>query len=201
MTSPADVFAQRLRLGERVVWSGRPVEGVRFRPIDWLLVPFSLMWGGFAIFSEAAALGIGAATRKGNGAEGGFALIFPLFGMPFVFVGLFIIFGRFWLDAWLRGGVSYALTDQRALISQSRGGRSFRTVELTDNVRLSGLKRDGTGTIAFGPGLGAAGLFGAHAGLGLWVPALGPGAEFALIPDAERVFDLLQREVSVRRER
>jgi hypothetical protein len=49
-------FAGRLLDGETVVWSGRPGQGLRFTGRDLLLVPFSLLWGGFAVFWEVNVL-------------------------------------------------------------------------------------------------------------------------------------------------
>ena len=192
-------FSPRLLPGERLIWTGLPAPGVRLRAIDWLLIPFSLMWGGFAIFWEAAALGIGVLGASSGSAVGGFALLFPLWGLPFVAIGLFLIFGRFALDSWLRGGVAYALTDQRVIIDRRRGGRSLSTAELTNDIRLSGLRRDGRGTVEFGPDLGRLGIVGRGFGSNIWVPALGRSPEFAMIADAEQVFELALRQVALRR--
>ena len=45
-----DAFRGRLLAGERVMWSGRPARGVMFTARDIFLVPFSVVWVGFAIF-------------------------------------------------------------------------------------------------------------------------------------------------------
>lgn len=42
---------------ESVLWTGRPDPRVVFHSDDWYLVPFSLLWGGFAIFWETGVLG------------------------------------------------------------------------------------------------------------------------------------------------
>ncbi len=39
-----------LSSGEKLVWIGRPKKGIVFRSSDAFLIPYSLIWGGFAIF-------------------------------------------------------------------------------------------------------------------------------------------------------
>lgn len=42
--------------------------------------------------------------------------LFPLFGVPFVLLGLYIIVERFFLDAKIRKSTGYAVTNRRAII-------------------------------------------------------------------------------------
>jgi hypothetical protein len=53
--APAEI-RERLEPQERVLWWGGPKGGIRFRLIDLFLVPFSLLWGGGAIFWETMAI-------------------------------------------------------------------------------------------------------------------------------------------------
>ena len=76
---------------------------------------------------------------------------FLLWGIPFVLIGLYLIFGRFFVDAWQRSKSYYAVTNQRALILSGVFSRNERTLNPRNlpeiNLRLKG---DGSGTITFG---------------------------------------------------
>lgn len=74
--NPTLVLSKELASGERLLWSGRPQQGVVVRRADLFLIPFSLLWCGFAVFWEATVL-----TSKAP-------LLFRLWGIPFVLVGL-----------------------------------------------------------------------------------------------------------------
>ena len=100
-------LSDRLLRGETVLRWGQPRQGLMLTPRDALLIPFSFMWGGFAIFLETTAFS----------AEAPFP--FALFGLPFVCVGLFIIFGRFLVDAWFRR------FGREVAFYRSNGGVSF----------------------------------------------------------------------------
>jgi hypothetical protein len=133
-----------LNTGERLLWVGRPPQGIMFRRSDWVAIPFSLMWGGFAICWECAASGV---FNRGR-----FNPCPATFGLPFVAIGLYMIIGRFFHDAWQRERTWYALTDRRALILLVGQTVSLKGVPLVEMpvVRLQQFP-DGRGTIAFAP--------------------------------------------------
>ncbi len=173
---PSAFSAHRLP-GEQVLWSGRPDPARIFQPADVVLIPFSLLWGGFAIFWEAMVI-LG-------GAPWGMAL----FGLPFVAIGLHLIIGRFFHRAWVNRRTWYVLTDRRAVIGYGASGQHVRSVALEKVGDVSVSRRgDGSGTVAFGPTPG--GAVPAHLGAGLASGRAslqrGPVA-FVNIPDVDTV--------------
>ncbi len=171
-------FEGKLLPGENVVWSGTPRTGLLLTARDIFLIPFSFVWcAGVIGWTWGAGLsGIG---------------LFDLVGVLFVAVGLSIAVGRFFLDAWLRGGTQYVLTDRRVLIVRRRPTSDLTALSLDrlPQIRLT-QRKDGTGTIRFGS---PASLFSfGGTGFSIWVPSLDPTPQFLGIADAARVFDLLQ---------
>jgi hypothetical protein len=59
-------FRPYLLDGERIRWSGQPDPSRLFGLADRVLIPFSVMWGGFALFWEAMVLlSMGGGPRPG----------------------------------------------------------------------------------------------------------------------------------------
>ena len=126
--------------GERLLWSGSPAPGLaalRALPGTLIGIPFA----GFAVFWIWSAWSI---TSKGR-PEGPWAF-FPLFGVPFVLVGLGVMAAPLW--AYLAAGKTvYALTEKRALIIH--GGM----VQTYDGATMAAIARherpDGSGSVWF----------------------------------------------------
>lgn len=173
------VFAGHLLPKESIVWSGRPGQGLLLTSRDGYLIPFSIFWSGFIVFWM-----FGASRTPGH--------FMMLFGIPFVLVGLYMLVGRFLVDAWLRSRMYYALTDRRILILRESPWSRFTTFALSQLPEATLIeKRDGRGTIRFGQQIS---MFSSYSNRGWsgWTPALDPTPQFLDIPDVRRVFAKVQ---------
>lgn len=169
-------FSAQLLAGERVLWSGRPASGIVLTGRDIYMIPFSIFWCAFMVFWMFGA------ARAGGG--------FALFGLPFVAIGLFLIGGRFFLDAWVRAGSHYAVTDRRILIRKTRPMSSITALDMDRLPQIQVIERaDGRGTLRFGA---PASIF-SGSGFSTWIPSADPMPQFILIPAARQVFDLIQQ--------
>lgn len=128
-----------LGASEQLLWHGRPKPGLRLRVSDIILIPFSLMWGGFAIFWEFTVFTSGA------------PFFFMLFGIPFVVLGIYLIIGRFFVDAKQRSRTWYGLTNERVIIVSGVLSKSVKSlnIDTLSDVTLTE-KAGGEGSIAFG---------------------------------------------------
>ena len=192
--TPDEMIRRRLERGEQLLWSGRPVQGITLRAQDVFLIPFSLLWGGFAIFWEAIALSIvfvaGGDGGDGGGAPMAVAIIFPLFGLPFVLIGLYLIFGRFFVDARRRARTFYGVTDSRIIIVSGLLSQNVKSLNLRTLTDLSmSEKASGVGTITFGP----VHPFAAFGG-GAWCPGTAWWAppSFDLVPNVAEVYRIIR---------
>ncbi|MGB8356495.1 MAG: PH domain-containing protein [Chthoniobacteraceae bacterium] len=182
------ILSAQLDPGERLLWSGQPRGGIRLRGQDAVMIPFSLMWGGFAIFWECMAL---KSVSKAHHPAAG---VFPLFGIPFVLIGLYIIFGRFFFDAYSRARTFYGVTNERVIIIRGGAfGQQTKSLQIRTLSDVSLTQRgDGSGTITFGPAPIVNG-FNTFGGSGGW-----PGSRrysppaFELIERAKEVYDIVR---------
>jgi hypothetical protein len=175
---PEDVIRRELAPSEQFLWAGQPRQGFVLRATDWFLIPFSIMWGGFAIFWEASVIATGAPP------------FFMLWGIPFVLIGLYLIFGRFWVDARQRASTTYGITSERVIIISglfSRAVKSLNIDTLTD-VSLSE-RSGGDGTITFGPVPFMYAWYGGAAWPGLGTHAV---PNFELAVDARSVYQIIR---------
>jgi hypothetical protein len=113
-----------------------------FHKEDVYLIPFSLLWGGFAIFWEASVLGLGGHQAK-SGTTWTFGVIW---GIPFVAIGQYIIWGRFLYAAWKKRRTFYALTNRRVIAVQDGSNRRMASAFIDTLPAL--IKEGGSGAAA-----------------------------------------------------
>jgi hypothetical protein len=170
-------IARELKSGEQVLWQGRPRGGIRLRGSDWYLIPFSLIWCGIVFVAAGAAL---FGPKKDS--AGGLLII------PFLLVGLYVLLGRFFIDAMRRTNTTYALTSRRAIIVADFFGRKVQSINIQTIPEVSVTeKSDGSGTITFG----ATQLLN-WGRQNLWTGGSSQPA-FEMIEDVRRVSDLVEK--------
>lgn len=139
MATEQEELRSYLDPGEKLLWAGRPEQGIVFTPLDWYLIPFSVVWFGLvlSIFWQWLTK-----TPEPMGA---------VMSVFFVGIGIYFLVGRFFIDKFYRSRLVYGVTDRRAIITS---GVFLRSVQSIDLSSLSGLKLeergDGSGTISFG---------------------------------------------------
>lgn len=133
---------RELGSGEKLLWSGQPRQGLRLGLSDVIAIPFSLVWCGFAIFWETMAF------------KGHTPIFFKLWGVPFVAVGLYMVFGRFLIDARMRSRTYYGVTNERLIIITGAFSRRVRALHLRELPEPTLTERSGGGGLVnFGPQL------------------------------------------------
>ena len=144
MDFPAEVRSHDLLSGERLLWSSRPEPGLRWSRADWKNILPGCVFTGFALFWTTAAF---AMTWAGN-APWFFRVIFPLFGLPFILVGLLTLAGGPVGRARPTKYCAYAITDRRVIVVTEHRERTVTPFEL-ERLELVSLEegRDGVGTI------------------------------------------------------
>ena len=174
----ADSIQRQLDPSERVLWAGQPKQGIVLRGSDALLIPFSLLWAGFAFFWEWSVI------------QSGAPLLFALWGVPFVLMGIYIVVGRFFVESWQRSRTHYAVTNERVLVVDGIRRTTLKSVQLTGLADISFEEHaDGVGTITFG----SSSVPAIFRSLSVW-PGIRErmGLQFDLVPDAKAVFDLIR---------
>ncbi len=167
---------------EHVLWEGSPPRGWHLYARDRELIPFSLAWGGFFIVGNAAVW-----TRGGD-----WVLRFWFF--PFLLIGLYVLVGRFVVDAWVRRRQRYVVTNRRILILRHGWGGGIRSVDLDwmPFVKMTE-HADGSGDLRFAPPRTGKGKWGRVHERDLWAPALSPTPQFLGVPDVAATLDLIRR--------
>ncbi|NPA31365.1 MAG: hypothetical protein GXO37_05130, partial [Chloroflexi bacterium] len=119
--------------------------------------------------------------------------LFPLFGLPFLLGGLYLLVGRFLVDARRRARTCYGLTDRRIIILTPGlfGGRQVQSLDLATLGKITLTERaNGYGTITFGTEFD---WLMRNRAWGAFYPFYLPPM-FEMIPDARQVYNLIRRQ-------
>lgn len=162
--------------GEAVLWRGKPDEKRLLTAQDVFLIPFSIFWCGGVLTWETVAI------TQGD------PFFFCIFGVPFVCVGLYFVFGRFIHQKHIFKNTRYALTTHRA-IRYKKGKISSCDYRNEPSITVK-VKKDGTGTITFGSHT----PYGLKRGLDFINDPIYGVVEFTNIPDAQNVHRIINQQ-------
>ena len=132
-------IGRELSAGERLHWSGIPVQGLIFRSSDAFEIPFGIFWTSFIVYWEYSVV----ESRS---------VFMIVWGIPFMAIGAHLLIGRFLVDIWVRRRTYYGVTDQRVIIARRGLQGTVTSIDYADMSEISLLEssRD-RGTIRFGP--------------------------------------------------
>ncbi|UTW56696.1 hypothetical protein [Kordiimonas sp. SCSIO 12610] len=124
---------------EKLLWSGRPKQGLKFSAIDWFLIPFSILW----LLAPIGMLIAGEENVQNNS-----GLPFLVIPLIFLCIGGYVLFGRFIHDAFRRKKTIYGLTDKRVIFISKSG---IKSVPINEAVEIHFKEnRKSRSTIQFG---------------------------------------------------
>ncbi len=135
-----------LQPGESLYWTGLADPGraaITALPAALFGIPFA----GFALFWINGAYQASSHISKSPNSFAKSFSVFPLFGLPFLLVGLAIVLAPLW--AYLKGrSTSYAVTNQRVMVISGTGSRSVKSCTPADIVSVDHRERpDGSGDV------------------------------------------------------
>jgi hypothetical protein len=112
---------------------------------------FAVPFTGFAVFWMAAASGMLFGPHVQRAPAPGAFQFFPLFGIPFLLIGLGMLLSPLTYKRWARQNTRYAVTSKRVLVLKTKPTRSLQGMLIRDipNVDKS-VRPNGVGTVNFG---------------------------------------------------
>lgn len=99
-----------LDINEDILWCDKPAKRYVFTSADIFTTLFGIVWLAFSLFWVITAFSITGDVETSS------INIFPFLGIPFVFIGLYLLFFRHIFGALKRKNMIYALTNKRAMI-------------------------------------------------------------------------------------
>lgn len=120
---------------EYVLWEGKPEKGNIFNASELPIVIFSFVWLAFSLFWELTVIKSGA------------PIIFSLWGIPFIVIGVYLLIGRFIQKAFLRNKTYYVITNKNIIV---KTGSKIKIYNGNDLPSMDiEIHKNGNGTIIF----------------------------------------------------
>lgn len=166
--------------GERLIWIGRPQQGLIVECSDLIFVPAMLGFGAFLLWLRL--------DDMLSDPVDAFAESLTLLGI------LHVAILRYFHEAWVRSRLLYAVTSQRALILRGRGAAVSQDLAWLPMLELE--LRDGRGTIFIEDPPEEKGWF---SGAARRFKPFSSGFSFFRIERPQPVYDLIGRESRYRR--
>ncbi len=136
------IIEENLMDGESILWKGKPQIKI-FTIADIPITIFALFWCGFVTMWEINAIKMSPKTP-------GFDF-FPIFGLPFVIVGLYLLIGRFFYRYFNLKNTHYFVTNKRIVELTKFFGKNISREIFLDS--LTGVEKtvekNGASTIFF----------------------------------------------------
>lgn len=135
-----------LQSGESLLWTG-PADPRRAAVTALPAAVFGIPFAGFALFwMNMAYRGTHNLARAHNSFASGFS-VFPLFGVPFLLIGVGIVLAPLWAYLKGRNGV-YAVTNRRVMIITGTTSRAVKSLMPNDIAEVAHRERpDGSGDV------------------------------------------------------
>ncbi|HYF03168.1 MAG TPA: PH domain-containing protein [Patescibacteria group bacterium] len=169
---------EHLLKDEQILWEGKPKSGIVFRAGDIILIPLSLFFWVFPVLVFIPAL---------LSEDTSFAMVTVF--LPFIIAAIYVTFGRFFFDAYVRRNTHYAITENRILIHQKLFKTKLEAIPLK-NLQKIILSRSskGRGTITLGQSDLLDTFF-----EGMYWPNLKHAPKLELIEDAKNVYNIIHK--------
>jgi hypothetical protein len=171
---PKTFLTSQLSRGETLLWSGQPKQGLVFRLGDLYFV-FVLGFTAFWLYMLTN--------------TPAFPRIFLVAAVSTVLFALYMNTARYFVNSKQRAKTYYGVTNERAIIVSGLFSKQVKSLPLKFMTDISiDEKRDGTGTIKFGPSEPS----------GSWLTNMFSRKEeivypsFDLIQDAKRVYEMIR---------
>lgn len=119
---------------EDVIWCDKPVKKIVFTSADIFTTLIGVVWLSFSVFWVFSAY---IATEASDSSF----KIFPLFGIPFVLTGLYLLFFRHVVSLVKRKNIVYVLTNKRAIVVHT-GKRQYVQEYRYENISNIQMKCD-----------------------------------------------------------